>query len=183
MTGTFTRTRGVAFALLLLGAACSRGPYADLERAFPARATSPAATLPVESMVLVSPRHKGAHNYKNMTRIGLHADGLIIAPRSAFMKSVHIPPAAVAGCSKSCFGGSIWDADILVGNPPVEVSFHQSSAVLDWCWERGLPVISKSEETDWMYRGKPLTPDRRAKPELSSHRSYDEALGRACRGY
>jgi hypothetical protein len=169
-----------ALVAAILAVGCSRGPYADLERAFEAEKQKAAKSVRVAAVVLVSPRHKGADNYKNMMDVSLSDAGIAISPKSPFMKPVLIPVSAIVGCSKKCFGESQWDADIMIGSPPVEVSFESSVEMIEWCWKNRVPVISTQHRQDWMYRGKPLVQSRE---HLMSRGRYDEALRQRCLGY
>jgi hypothetical protein len=82
----------------------------------------------------------------------------------------------------TCFGDSIWDADILLHEPPVEISFRDSQEIIDWCWARRLRVVPEQEQSDWKYKGKPLqNPPPPA--HLQSRAQYDEAMKHSCLGY
>jgi len=134
-------------------------------------------------MILFSPNHHGAYNYKNMISIGLDSQGITIKPAWPFMKEVQIPMSAIEGCSKTCFDRSRWDVDVLVAKPPVEVSFTNTPEVIEWCWANKLRVVSTSERTEWMYKSKPLLSKKHEADQIRTRVAYDEALRRACLGY
>jgi|SRR5882672_1534404 len=178
--------RLVLLSLLLLLAACE-GPYADLQSAFPAAAPASAPSLPPAQLLLVSTKHEGAFTYgEGVVAVRLLSNGVEMIPAFPFslaMESVFIPIASIDGCSRTCFGDGVWNANLLVAVTGTEISLPQSRAAVEWCWTRQIPMISSADRRAWLYTGASL-PDRgKFAEQLASRDKFDLQAKQSCLGF
>jgi hypothetical protein len=169
----------------LLGAC--EGPYTDLSAAFPAAASAPVDPLPAGRLLLVSTRHKGAFTYgEGSVDIKLMPDGIEMRPAfplSVAMPPVFIPVAKIDGCSRTCFGDGVWDANLLVSATGTEISLPRSRAIVDWCWERKIPMIPAADRRAWLYTGTALPNKSKFSEQLASREKFDYQAKQSCLGY
>lgn len=178
---------GTGLAVAILGLLLSSGgPYSELEATFLARQPAPAPSVSVDHVVLVSTKKTGSFSYNGVLAIKLLPDVLEIDPKfpfSAGMKDVAIRANQVAGCSKTCFGTGVWDANVLISATGTEISFRNSQEIVDWCWTNKIPMISAKDKRQWLYSGANL-PDRTLYSEqLSSRELFDQQSKQSCMGY
>lgn len=174
-------------ALLILiscaGAACG-GAYNELEKAFPAKSDLQPKIVASRTIVLTRRPSSGAENLRGIANVGLTPAFIEIRadkPFELFYSKIQIPTEAITGCSKTCFGSTKWDADLLLDDVNIEVSIQNSQEVIDWCWENGLPMISSSVRRAWKYEGKALP--RKTDYVRVSKNEYASQARSACLGY
>ena len=142
---------GAGVLVYLLYGLYFNSPYNMLETTFEA---SPAAEPDKYRRVKVSfslPRTAGIHSYSK-TKYSLMDKSITLSlsfPGNLFTKPVSIPSTSVHGCSKSCFRDDLWLAKVFVSKPLVEISFDNSPAILEWCYERNLPVLNRVSRIEW----------------------------------
>lgn len=177
-------TRKLIVTLVFVAVAgCSKGPYRDLESRFRAKASFSSRPIAQKTIILVSPKHRGAFAYKNVVAIRLSSTGIEIRPTLGFMQTVQVPIGEIRGCSMKCFGGSTWDAVVLVGQPPTEIGIPNATELINWCWQNRVPMVTTKVHDDWLYKHMPL-PDRAAfAAQFSSRARFDEQTRRTCMGY
>jgi len=174
-------------------AACSGG-YGDLEQSFsvakPAASTpsalAPEKPIAVEKVILVSTKGGGADNFNNVLAIKLTANAVEIEPKlplSLWMNNLSIPAEAISGCSKTCFGTGVWDADILVERTGVELSFPSSDQIVEWCWANKIPMIPAKARRQWLYANASLPSRSEFSEQLSSRERFDQQARQSCLGY
>jgi hypothetical protein len=137
-------------------------------------------------VVFTSQRHAGAHTFNRALKVRLLPTEIELEPVFPFtlgMKPVRIPAQAVGGCSRTCFGDGVWDADILLPTTGTELSIPSSFAVVDWCWNNQLPMVSGKDRRDWMYNRTPLPDRSKYVDQLSSREKYDRQGKQSCLGY
>jgi hypothetical protein len=169
--------------MAIVGAACG-GSYDVLEKAFPAKTDLQPKLIASRTIVLTSTPHSGAENLRGIVNIGLAPAFVEISADKAFdlfYSRIQIPNDAIAGCSKTCFGSTKWDTDLLLEDVGIQVSIENAQEVLDWCWDNGLPMISSSVRRAWKYEGKALP--RKADYVRVSKNEYASQAKSACLGY
>ncbi len=166
------------FIALLLG--CS-GPYDELEKAFPVRSEINGEMIKSKTIMLSSRNHKGAYNYREIATVSLSPEFVEIDISMPTFNRVQIPIEEISGCGKTCFGSTTWDADILLGNKCIEISFSEASEIIDWCWENNLPVITGKDKRNWMYNNG-ILPSRETYKQVSKE-EYMRQVARCCQGY
>ena len=162
------------------------GPYDDLEGAFKASQPLSGRVIPVDSVVLLSPKHNGAYNYNGVLNVRLLPSRLEIEPSGPvriFQANLDIPADAVSGCSRTCFGAGMWDANILISKTSTQIDFRNSSQVIDWCWANKIPMISGKDRRQWLYSGAALPDHSTFSEQLASRDKYDAQAKRSCLGY
>jgi hypothetical protein len=168
-----------------LTTAC-HGPYDDLEKSFKASQSTSASPVPVDRVVLTSNRYRGAYSYDKALTVQLSSSTVELKPAFPFsvaMKDIAIPADAISGCSKTCFGDGVWDADFLLSSAGTEISFRSSRQVVDWCWANKIPMISGKDRRQWLYSGASLPDRSKFSEQLSSRESYDKQAKMSCLGY
>ena len=174
-------TKKILIIILAFTLVACNEPYSELEKKYPANDKSESKAIESKTIVLTSQNYRPAYNYNGIANVKLD-DGFIEIEVSIFLlEPVHIPKQAITGCKKTCFGKSKWNADILLGDDGIEVSFDLSSEVIDWCYDNDLPVITGKQKRDWMYNKKPL-------PSFNSYvqvdrEEYDQQIHSSCMGY
>jgi hypothetical protein len=172
--------------LLVLSAAvlgCTEGPYRDLTEAY--RVETPSTVPPIKSqtVVFVSPKHRGAFNLQNVVDIRLSDTFLEIDPSIPTMSTVRIPTTEIFGCSKTCFGEGRWDVDVLVPRTQTEISIPQAQEVVEWCWANRLPMISAEHRRNWLYNGAGFPSRADYEGQLASRERFDTQARQSCLGY
>jgi len=168
---------------IVAGVACG-GSYDDLEKAFPAKSELKPRMVASRTIVLTGKYHSGAENLRGVANVGLTSGFVEIGadkPFALMYSKIQIPVDAITGCSKTCFGPSKWDADLLLNDVGIDIGIENSQDVLDWCWDNGLPLISSSARRAWMYEGKGL-PSKTGYVRVSKD-EYTSQTRSACMGY
>ncbi|WP_143171825.1 hypothetical protein [Rhizobacter sp. OV335] len=179
-----TQSLAVALATTLVSA-CS-GPYADLEGSFKASQPASAPAVSVEQVVLVSTHEVGAHRYDDVLAVKLLPTAIAIEPSfpwSIGMSPVSIAVDEVAGCSRSCFGDGVWDAELLVARTGTQISLRNSKELIEWCWSNRIPMISGNDRRQWLYKGASLPDRSEFSEQLASRKNYDAQAKQSCLGY
>lgn len=181
------RARLLIGALVVLGLAWSwsSGPYSDLASRYGAKA--PFTGTPIESstLVVVGPQHRGASNYRGIIRTSVGSGALQLEGRglaSPFLAAVQIPRDAVRFCAKTCFGGSKWEADVVLTSPAVKLQFENAQEVIDWCWAERVPILPSAAERDWLYTGAALPDPAGFETQFANRSAFDEAVHKSCVG-
>lgn len=178
---------GIGLAAVILGFLLSSGgPYSELEVTFLARQPASAPSVSVDHVVMTSTKKTGAYSYSGVLAIKLLPGVLEIDPKfpfSAGMKDVAIRTDQVAGCSKTCFGPEVWDANVLISTTGTEISFRNSQEIIDWCWTNKIPMISAKDKRQWLYSGANLPDRTQFSEQLSSRELYDQQSRQSCMGY
>jgi hypothetical protein len=178
--------RVAALSVLALLAACE-GPYADLQAAFPAATAASATALPPARLLLTSTKHKGAFTYgEGVVSIKLLPNGIEMQPSLPFkvaMTPVFLPEDKISGCSRTCFGASVWDANLLVAETGTEISLPRSRELVDWCWERKIPMIPSAARRAWLYSGASLPNRSQFAEQLASREKFDYQGKQSCLGF
>jgi hypothetical protein len=170
----------------MMVSACSAGPYQDLQSRFRSDSPPSGRSIPSKTVVLISKSHSGAFNYRDTIDVRFAGNTVEIRPTGVFafgLKPLRIPRSAVTLCSETCFGSSEWDANLLLSDPPVEISVRKSQDVIDWCWANRIPIASGKARRDWMYGAAPLPAMSTLEQQLASRDSFDRAARQACLGY
>ena len=175
-------------ALLALSTTLSAcgGPYADLEGSFRVAHPASAPAISVKHVVLTSTRATGAHSFDNVLEVKLLPASVELNPTFPFsttMGTVAIQAHQIAGCSKSCFGDGVWEANLLIFTTGTEISFRNSKEVVDWCWANKIPMISSNDRRQWLYKGANLPDRSKFIEQLSSRELYDAQAKQSCLGY
>ena len=157
------------------------GPYNDLEKDYPAKLNIEGKSIKSRTIVLTSRHHKGAYALRDVVSVRLSPEHIEMDVDLPRYKKVQIPIDSISGCGKSCFGSKIWDADILLGTKGIEISFKESSEIIEWCWETGLPMITGKDTRDWLYNGGVL-PSREGYQQVDRE-GYARQTRRRCQGY
>jgi len=166
-------------------AACD-GPYRDLEASFRSPQAAPAPQIPVDHIVLTSTKHVGAHSFNGVMSVKFPPAAVELEPTFPFglgMSTVLIPAEMIAGCSKTCFGDGVWDADLLIASTGTEISFRNTKQVVEWCWSNRIPMISGKDRREWLYGGGKLPNRSKFAEQLSSRELYDRQAKQSCLGY
>jgi hypothetical protein len=169
----------------MMVAACSGGPYQDLQSRFLSDSLPSGRSIPSKTVVLISKNHSGAFNYRDID-VRLTGNTVDIRPTGVFtfgLGPLRIPRSAVTLCSETCFGSSEWDANLLLSDPPVEISVRKSQDVIDWCWANRIAIASGKARRDWMYGAAPLPATSSLDDQLASRDAFDRAARQACLGY
>jgi len=178
--------RFLIFALLPLLASCE-GPYIDLQSAFPSAAAASAPSLPPARLLLVSNKHKGAFTYgEGMVTVKLLPTGIEMIPAFPFslaVSAIFIPSARIDGCSRTCFGDGVWDANLLVAATGTEISLPRSQEVVEWCWDRKIPMIPAGDRRAWLYSGAKLPDRSKFSEQLASRQKFDYQARQSCLGF
>ncbi len=175
--------RIIVLTISVILTACG-GPYKEVANQFPARSDFPSEMLESKSLVLTDTDHRGAQSLQQIVNVGLDSSGIHFRPDFPF--SIGFPPAevpldAISGCGMTCFRKDRWDVDLLLGDLGIEVGISQAPEVIEWCWERGLPMISGKDKREWMYSGGQL-PSRDGYVQVDRE-EYRQQTKRRCQGY
>ncbi len=172
-------------ALLIAGgmlAACE-GAYRDTARQFPADSELAPGALGGRTLVLTGQDYRGAEPISNVS-VGLadsHVQLRPAFPVSLGYPAADIPLDAISGCRTTCFNPERRYADLLLGEPGIEISISQARELIELCWENDLPMISRAEKHEWMYSGAEL-PDREGYIRIDRE-EYERRARRGCEGY
>ena len=178
--------RLLALLIPTLALTACDGPYRDLEASFRSPQAASAPSIPIDQVVLTSTKHVGAHRFNGVLSVKLPSAAVELEPTLPFglgMSTVTIPADMIAGCSMTCFGDGVWDADLLIASTGTEISFRNSRQVVEWCWSNRIPMISGKHKREWLYGGGKI-PDRSTFAEqLSSRELYDGQAKQSCLGF
>ena len=172
-----------AIATIGCGLAPGSGPYGDLVSTFGSGPKLSSKPIPSRTIVLVSPHHRGAFNYRDIVDIRLSSKVIEFDPSFPMMRRVQIPIDKITGCSMTCFGSSNWDADLLIAETGTEISIEKSKEIFDWCWEHRIPMVSAKDENAWMYSHAKLPDKSSYAKQLSSYEEWEHQRKQACCGY
>jgi hypothetical protein len=171
--------------LLLIG--CGSGSasdtYLNLEKEFPGSRNFDGKVVEVNSMTIASKSNNVTSRYSGSTKLKLGSEYIEIIVNSKEDRKIQIPIKVISGCEKTCFGSKVkkWSADILLGVHGTEISFDKSEPVLQWCYEIGLPIVSKEDKRHWMDRGGDL-PSYEEYQQVGKE-EYERKINKRCNGY
>jgi len=175
--------RIVVFTLSAVLTACG-GPYTEVANQFPAKSDFPSEKLESKTLVLTGTNRRGAQNLQKIVDVGLDNSGIHFRPDFPFgfgFPPAEVPLDAISGCGMTCFNKDRWDVDLLLGDLGIEIGISQTPEVIEWCWERGLPMISGKDKRNWMYSGGRL-PSRDGYEQVDRE-EYRQQTKRRCQGY
>ena len=173
------------FLLTSLFVAGCNGPLDELEKSFSSNESISSEPIESKTIVFTSKHHKGAYSYRELTTTRVNSNLLDIEvdfPFFGFFDSkIHIPISEISGCRKSCFSKNDWDADILLGDVGIEISFDNSKNILEWCFQNELPMLTGKSKRNWMYEDGQL-PSRENYVHVSRE-VYEKQTESSCLGY
>lgn len=171
----------LAFAALL--PACN-DPYNDLEASFKTEHTTSVAGTHVTNVRLTS-TSKPSEVIKEGLSITLLPASIEIDPEFPYtvaLKPLAIRADQIAGCSMTCSGDGSY-ADLLISSTGTEISFRKMAAVIDWCWDNKIPIISSKDRREWLYAAGTLPNRSKFLEQLSSRGLYLYQAQQSCLGY
>ncbi len=175
-------------AIVVVALTGCRGPYADLEENFsaPSRQSASSPSIPINRIVLLSQKHKGAYSFGRVFEVRLLSTTIELTPVFPFslaMGVVSVPTESVGGCSRTCFGNGNWEANLIVPTASAQIDLPKSKETIDWCWANKIPMLSAKERDAWLYSST-LLPSRASFTEqLSSREKFDQQGEQSCLGY
>ena len=150
-----SRTAVVVLAAL---AGCSN-QYSELADRFPKQGDVTTTELPQNTVSIFDTNSKGIFTLRNAARIGLGEEFVTVEGTGAFSvayEPIQIPVSQISGCSLSSFGEFGWEVNLTLGTAGFQLGISDSCEALQWCDQRGLPLIGKNDGLAWRYRREPL---------------------------
>jgi hypothetical protein len=135
----------------LLCSACS-GSLKDLEQSHPAKDPAPASVEDGRTVVLSSPRHRGAFTFDGSVSQAFTDSGVYLEVRQLGPSTrLWIPLPALTGCSRTQWGGGRWDTNLWVQDAQVLIGFPDNDdRLVRWCKDRGLTVFDRATQSKWL---------------------------------
>ena len=124
---------------------CS-GTWQDLAEKYPSKNNSNNKFLAGQSVVLLSPNHKGSHEFSEMVSLSLQKEDLFLKvtfPNGLLWKPIEIPWAEITSCyHKENDPGYI--TNLWVNNAEVEIGLqYKDDSVINYYKSNGIDIIDK----------------------------------------
>jgi len=161
------------------------GPYSDLEASFKSDKNVVAQRISSKSMFLASTSKRSA-NYQGTVSIKLSPDWIEIEqdhPLGFFSHRLLIPKGAVLACSKTCFGDTNWEANLLIVRTGTQISVPNGGELMEWCWNNRIPMVSGNDRRQWLYNNKVLSVGQKYPEQFASREKYEMQKKMSCLGY
>jgi hypothetical protein len=141
----------VAVSAALLCVGCS-GSVKDLEEHHAAKDPAPPSVHDGGKLVLLSPRHRGAFTFTGGVRQAFTDSGAYVEMGQLGARTrLWIPVVAIKGCSRTQWGGGVWDTNLWVEDSQVLISFPDSDdRLVQWCKDHGLTVFDRATQSKWL---------------------------------
>jgi hypothetical protein len=166
--------------------AISSASYRELENTY---AATPAWKTPLRTALQVKlsqvPGRISGATYNSTLGIRIGSDAIQLQPVSLApgMGVVTLPVAAVAACSMECVSDGAKATHLLLPAKGIDIEFLNDPAVLEWCWNSRIPMVSAHSRWAWQDRGTALPGIETYAEQLGSRALYDEAARRSCVGF
>ena len=140
----------VAVSAALLCAGCS-GSLKDLEEHHAAKDPAPPSVHDGGKVVLLSPRHRGAFTFRGVRQAFTDSGAYLELGQLGRRTRLWIPVVAITACSRTQWGGGVWDTNLWVEDSQVLISFPDSDdRLVQWCKDHGLTVFDRATQSKWL---------------------------------
>lgn len=167
--------------------AMSSAEYKQLEGAFGGQSVWPSeAKLALQVTLESNRRRPMSFGHFNSTLLLRMTDsGIQLQPASnAFgMGLLTIPTNAIEACSMSCFSNLARETDLLLIGPGIQLGVLNTPELVDWCWQRHLPMATSASRRAWLYKETPLPAKESYTTQFESRAAYDNQAQQSCMGY
>lgn len=167
--------------------AMSSAEYKELEQAFGGQPAWPSVAKVALQVSLESNRHRpmSFSHFNSTLSLRLADSGIQLQPtaNTAGMGVVTIPTSAVEACSMSCFSRQARTTELLLTGQGIQLGVLNAPEVIDWCWNKHIPMATSAAMDSWLYKGTPLPAKDTYTTQFESRAAYDHQAHQSCMGY
>jgi hypothetical protein len=168
---------GICCAILV---GCSE-TLSDLNTQFGDAQAKPVKTSEFGKIDLLSNRHRGMSDPDDV--VGeIRDDSLAFSPTGLDglrFNTLIIPADAIRACSMICFADDDHRVALVVPSSGTTIMAAKAEKLIDWCFDREIPMISSKDRRRWQNRGVVPT----ASFAANSRQAYMVLAQKACQGF